>query len=187
LAAVGAGLALECSLEQITAGIAALRAVPGRLELVSRPDEPQVLVDYAHKPDALEKVLMAARKITKGKLVSVFGCGGDRDRGKRPLMGGISERLADFTIVTSDNPRTEEPSGILREIVSGMKDAGRFAVIEDRASAIRDAIQRAKAGDTVLIAGKGHEDYQIIGAQKIHFDDREQVREALKGKYGAAA
>jgi UDP-N-acetylmuramyl-tripeptide synthetase len=141
-----------------------------------------VLVDYAHKPDALEKALSAARRITRARLLCVFGCGGDRDRGKRPIMGGLAESGADFTFVTSDNPRTEDPSRIIGEIVSGMQDKKRYEVIEDREKAIAAAIGMAADGDTVLIAGKGHEDYQIVGTKKHPFDDRETARKYLRLK-----
>ncbi len=186
MAAVGVGLGAGISSEIISHGIESIKNVDGRFESVEEGQPFNVIVDYAHKPDALEKVLSAARKITKTRLISVFGCGGDRDRGKRPIMGNISEKLADFTYITSDNPRSEEPDSIINEIRSGMKDESRYSVIVDRADAIRTAISSAKPGDTVVIAGKGHEDYQIIGTAKIHFDDREQARNILKGLYGTA-
>ncbi|MFH0919922.1 MAG: UDP-N-acetylmuramoyl-L-alanyl-D-glutamate--2,6-diaminopimelate ligase [Fibrobacterota bacterium] len=178
--AVGAGIPAD----RIVAGIESVAGVPGRFESVDNGEGVSVIVDYAHKPDALEKVLEAARAVTRGRLIAVFGCGGDRDRGKRPLMGAIAERLADHSFVTSDNPRTEAPEAILREIVSGLKDASKREVIADRRAAIRTAVQQAREGDTIVIAGKGHEDYQIIGTIKHHFDDREVAREALKEKYG---
>lgn len=187
MAAVGAGLASGADAARISHGIESLRNVDGRFESVEEGQPFNVIVDYAHKPDAVEKVLSAARKITKGRLISVFGCGGDRDRGKRPIMGALSERLADFTILTSDNPRTEQPETILAEIETGMKDKSRYSVTADRAQAINEAVAQAKSGDTVVLMGKGHETYQIIGSAKIHFDDREEARKALKGKYGIAA
>jgi len=145
----------------------------------------RVIVDYAHTPDALEKALGAVREHTTGRLVSLFGCGGDRYRAKRPVMGEISIRLADFTVITSDNPRTENPSAIIRDIVSGARKAGarkdkNFIAEEDRKVAINRALELMKEEDTLLIAGKGHEDYQILPTGKIHFDDREVAREALK-------
>jgi UDP-N-acetylmuramyl-tripeptide synthetase len=164
-------------------------AVPGRFEKVNAGQDFTVLVDYAHTSDALEQALTAAREILETpdqKLISVFGCGGDRDRTKRPLMGRISAQLADLTVVTSDNPRTENPKAILKEIVKGIP-AGlshnghqRVFVKEDRAEAIRLALSKARAGDLVLIAGKGHETYQILGDKKIHFDDREVASKLLK-------
>jgi UDP-N-acetylmuramyl-tripeptide synthetase len=161
-------------------------AVPGRFEKVSAGQDFTVLVDYAHTSDALEQALRASRETlqqtTGGRLLSVFGCGGDRDRTKRPLMGKISSELADLTVVTSDNPRTEKPKAILKEILSGISRNHRknVQVQEDRRSAIRLALSRARKGDLVLIAGKGHETYQIFGTQKVHFDDREEARLALR-------
>jgi UDP-N-acetylmuramoyl-L-alanyl-D-glutamate--2,6-diaminopimelate ligase len=145
-----------------------------------------VVVDYAHTPDALERVLETARKLTPGRLGVVFGCGGDRDRGKRPRMGEIAARLADFTWITSDNPRSEDPESIIRDIVaearsvSGSRES--FAIVPDRAEAIRRALEWARAGDTVLMAGKGHETYQIIGSAVLPFDDREVARAILKAR-----
>jgi UDP-N-acetylmuramoyl-L-alanyl-D-glutamate--2,6-diaminopimelate ligase len=149
--------------------------VPGRMEFVPNDRGIAVFVDYAHKPEALEKVLLA---IQGRRIITVFGCGGDRDKSKRPVMGEIATRLSDLTIVTSDNPRTENPSTILAEIEAGIPREN-YLVIPDRAQAIREAIRRANAGDLVLIAGKGHETYQLVGAQKLHFDDREEARKAL--------
>jgi UDP-N-acetylmuramyl-tripeptide synthetase len=177
------------SWEALQKGLRNAPAVPGRFEKVSVGQDFTVLVDYAHTSDALEQALIAAREILdkpSQKLISVFGCGGDRDRTKRPLMGRISAQLADLTVVTSDNPRTEEPGSILKEIVKGIP-AGlsrnghqRVFVKEDRAKAIQLALSKAGTGDLVLIAGKGHENYQIIGDKKIHFDDREMARKLLK-------
>lgn len=198
MAAVGVGLALGLDGEALTQGIARLRAVPGRLEKVANDLGITILVDYAHTPDALEKVLAAVRPVTQGKLITVFGCGGDRDRGKRPLMGEIAARLSDVVVVTSDNPRTEDPLSILVEIEDGVRKADLrkyaaqnpetrnskletgYCVEADRRAAIRIALRAAKPGDAVLIAGKGHEDYQILGVTKIHFDDREVAREELE-------
>lgn len=189
LAAVTAGVGAGLPLEQITEGVERLAGVDGRFESIDLGQPFAVIVDYAHKPDALEKVLKAAREITRGKLTCVFGCGGDRDRGKRPLMGAISETMADRTLVTSDNPRTEEPWSIIAEITAGMKDKKRFEVVQDREKAIALAIADAGPGDTVVIAGKGHEDYQIVGTVKHHFDDRETAAKylKLKGNNGSAA
>jgi UDP-N-acetylmuramoyl-L-alanyl-D-glutamate--2,6-diaminopimelate ligase len=149
--------------------------VPGRFEMVGD----RVIVDYAHTPNALELVLENAKEIVKGKLISVFGCGGDRDKGKRSLMGEISTRLADYTIITSDNPRTEKPETIIKDIKKGI-GKGEYEVVEDRREAIKKAIEMSGANDLVVIAGKGHEDYQILGTKKIHFDDREEARKYLK-------
>ena len=148
-----------------------------------------VFVDYAHTPDALAKALDALRPITPGKLLVVFGCGGDRDRAKRPLMGEAAARRADVCIVTSDNPRTEDPRSIVEQIVPGVVSGGaRDHLVEvDRRTAIGLALSRAGAGDTVLIAGKGHEDYQILGTTKIHFDDREEARAAIAKISGRAS
>ena len=156
-----------------------LRPVPGRLEQVVGKKGPQVVVDYAHTPDALEKTLEVLRPFCKGKLAVVFGCGGDRDKGKRPEMGKISERLADRLYVTSDNPRTETPEAILQDIVRGLDRPAEAVVEVDRARAIRLAISQANADDMVLVAGKGHETYQVIGKETLPFDDREVARQCL--------
>jgi UDP-N-acetylmuramoyl-L-alanyl-D-glutamate--2,6-diaminopimelate ligase len=144
--------------------------------------DPAVLVDYAHTPDGLANALAACRPFTKGRLICVFGCGGDRDRSKRPQMGAIAAQLADRVVVTSDNPRTEDPLSILNDVVAGIS-AGTDLVVEvDRARAIALGIAAAEPCDLVLIAGKGHEDYQILGTTKIHFDDREEAERALRLK-----
>ena len=139
-----------------------------------------MLVDYAHTPDALEKLLDAARPLTSGRIITVFGCGGDRDATKRPIMASVASLRSDLTVITSDNPRTEDPKTILSEVEAGIVAGHPSVRIEDRIEAIHYAIHEAKAGDTVVIAGKGHEDYQIIGREKIHMDDREIAREALR-------
>jgi UDP-N-acetylmuramoyl-L-alanyl-D-glutamate--2,6-diaminopimelate ligase len=144
---------------------------------ISPEQDISVIVDYAHTPDSLENLLKASRPFIPGQMICVFGCGGDRDRTKRPQMGKIAADLADVVVVTSDNPRTEDPEKILQDIVAGIP--GNPTVIGDRSQAIQLAIAQAKPGDGILIAGKGHEDYQILGTEKIHFDDREQAREAL--------
>ncbi len=199
MAAVGVGLALGLPMAAVQSGIRKLNSVPGRLEKVENPLGLAVLVDYAHTPDALEKVLAAVRPLTRGKVVTVFGCGGDRDRGKRPLMGEIAARLSDGVVVTSDNPRTENALAILADVEAGVQKVGLrkvagfndsklasggrkewrrgYTVEPDRRTAIRTALRAARSGDVVLIAGKGHEDYQILGQQRIHFDDREVARE----------
>lgn len=181
LAAVGAGLHLGIPLETMVSSLPQFLGVPGRMERVSiNPDqEITVIVDYAHTPDSLENLLKASRPFIPGRMICVFGCGGDRDRTKRPIMGKIAAELADVPVVTSDNPRTENPEQILQDILAGIPQSAQPIVIGDRAQAIRQAILEAKPGDGVLIAGKGHEDYQILGTEKIHFDDREQARLAL--------
>jgi UDP-N-acetylmuramoyl-L-alanyl-D-glutamate--2,6-diaminopimelate ligase len=189
LGAVAAGEALGLSHDVISRGIAAVRAVPGRLERVSAAGEPLVLVDYAHTPDALDKALRTTRELVRGRLFCVFGCGGDRDPKKRPSMGKIAGALADVAVLTSDNPRSEDPELIASAVEGGLREAGlerasgpdkRGYVVElDRARAIRLAVSVAKPEDAVLVAGKGHETYQIIGTETRHFDDREEARSAL--------
>ena len=152
---------------------------PGRMETLTAPGRPLAIVDYAHSPDALEKALLAVRKHRSGKLVCVFGCGGDRDAGKRPLMGAIAERLADRIIITDDNPRTENGDAIVADILEGLTRPEAAIVERDRAAAITRAIAESSAEDAVLIAGKGHEDYQIVGAERRSFSDRDQALRAL--------
>jgi len=195
LAAVSAGVALNLPLPAIKSGIEGHLPVPGRLERVDNERGVTCLVDYAHTGDALENVLTTIREIATGRIITVFGCGGDRDNGKRPIMGAIAAKLSDLAIVTSDNPRTEEPLNIIRqikagitplaineyglaELAGGITEKG-FTVCENRREAIRLAAALAKPGDIILIAGKGHEDYQIIGTTKHHFDDREEAAAAL--------
>ncbi|MFO0712325.1 MAG: UDP-N-acetylmuramoyl-L-alanyl-D-glutamate--2,6-diaminopimelate ligase [Sandaracinus sp.] len=187
--------ALGIAPDTIARALTAVRGAPGRLERVEAPNDVAVLVDYAHSPDALASALAALRPLTPGRLIAVFGCGGDRDRLKRPLMGRIAGENADVVVITSDNPRTEVPSAILDEIVPGTVSSGMqpldrqrlasatrgFVAEVDRREAIGLAIRAARPGDTVLIAGKGHEDYQILGTQKVHFDDREEARLAIAG------
>ena len=181
LAAVGALLHLGLDLEFVASLLSEFPGVPGRMERVQidTKQDISVIVDYAHTPDSLENLLKAARPFIPGKMICVFGCGGDRDRTKRPKMGGIAAQLADKVVVTSDNPRTENAEKILEDILAGIPESVNPTVICDRATAIRTAILEAQPGDGVLIAGKGHEDYQILGTEKIHFDDREQARAAL--------
>jgi UDP-N-acetylmuramoyl-L-alanyl-D-glutamate--2,6-diaminopimelate ligase len=176
---------LGVPLEQIAAGIASLDAVPGRFERVDCGQPFHVIVDYAHTEDGLRNVLAAARTICSKRILTVFGCGGDRDRSKRPKMAAAVATLADFGILTSDNPRTEDPLCILLDVESGMQQAGKkrgddYVVIEDRRAAIRTALALAQPGDLVLIAGKGHEDYQILGTRRVPFDDRVVAREMLE-------
>jgi UDP-N-acetylmuramoyl-L-alanyl-D-glutamate--2,6-diaminopimelate ligase len=160
-----------------------LTGAPGRFEAVDEGQDFSVLVDYAHTPDALENVLKAAREITPaGRVLSVFGCGGDRDRTKRPKMGRIGVGSSDFAFITSDNPRTEDADAIIRDVLAGVENATNFAADPDRRAAIFAAVAAARAGDAVVIAGKGHEDYQIVGTEKHHFDDREVAREALAAR-----
>ncbi len=182
LAAVGAVLHLGMDLELIAQVLPQFPGVPGRMERVQLgigAQDISVIVDYAHTPDSLENLLRAAQPFIPGKMICVFGCGGDRDRTKRPKMGQIAAELAHQVVVTSDNPRTENPERILADILAGIPATVEPVVISDRATAIRTAILQAQQGDGVLIAGKGHEDYQILGTEKIHFDDREQARAAL--------
>lgn len=177
-AGIGVGLALGVTPDAIVRGIQDLRNVPGRFEPVLAGQPFRVIVDYAHTDDALEKVLRSAREITAGQVILVFGCGGERDRTKRPAMGAIAARDSDYAIVTSDNPRGEDPLVIIHEIEAGMTGA-RYSVIPDRREAIRAALSHARETDTVLIAGKGHERYQTIGTESHPFDDRLVARELL--------
>jgi UDP-N-acetylmuramoyl-L-alanyl-D-glutamate--2,6-diaminopimelate ligase len=207
LAAASAGIALDLPLAAIKAGIEGHATVPGRLERVDNNSGVALLVDYAHTGDALENVLSTLKEIATGRIITVFGCGGDRDPGKRPIMGRIAAQMSDLAIVTSDNPRTEEPLTILEQIrggiietfpplrgegqggdgcreysiadlANGFSEKG-FVMLENRRAAIRLAVRLARPGDIVLLAGKGHEDYQIIGTTKHHFDDREEARAAF--------
>jgi UDP-N-acetylmuramoyl-L-alanyl-D-glutamate--2,6-diaminopimelate ligase len=182
LASVGAVLKLGVSLETIANSLAGFAGVPGRMERVQvgSQQDVSIIVDYAHTPDSLENLLKASRPFIPGKMICVFGCGGDRDRTKRPLMGKIAADLADIVVVTSDNPRTENPEQILQDILAGIPSEIKPIVQSDRALAIQTAIEMAQPGDGVLIAGKGHEDYQILGTEKVHFDDREEARKVLQ-------
>ncbi|MFC1650672.1 UDP-N-acetylmuramoyl-L-alanyl-D-glutamate--2,6-diaminopimelate ligase [Candidatus Latescibacterota bacterium] len=187
MAAVGIGLACGLQLDEIAAGLESLKSVRGRYENIDEGQDYSVIIDYAHTPDALENILSSVREITKGRLISVFGCGGDRDKGKRPEMGEISTRLADYTIITSDNPRTENPEDIVSDIIKGVVEKAEksgYKTVVDRESGISEAINMARADDSIVIAGKGHEDYQIIGREKRHFDDSEIVRSKIKAKNG---
>jgi UDP-N-acetylmuramoyl-L-alanyl-D-glutamate--2,6-diaminopimelate ligase len=195
LNAVGVGIALELPLDTIAMGISDLATVPGRLERIPNRSFRHVYVDYAHTPDALENVLLAIRSLTAERIICVFGCGGDRDRSKRPKMGAVAAQLSDLAIVTSDNPRTETPGAIIEEIVAGIipicgrqydvqdlsngfREKG-YGVVADRRRAIGISIQASRPGDTVLIAGKGHEPYQVVGRRKLPFDDRLEAEQAL--------
>ncbi len=186
LAAIGVGLSYGLSLETIAAGVEACRSVPGRLERVEGRQPFAVAVDYAHTDDALRNVIQAARELVSnrtppGRVITLFGCGGDRDRSKRPLMGEAAGSLSDLAVLTSDNPRSEDPLNIINDAIVGLqRTSGRYVVEPDRAAAIRRAISEARAGDIVLIAGKGHETYQIFAGRTVHFDDREVAREVLR-------
>ena len=183
LSVMAAGLGLGISLSDCAEAMESAKGVKGRMELVPSDGDYAILIDYAHKPDALEKVLKTLRPVTRGRLIVLFGCGGDRDRGKRPIMGHIAAELADLCVVTSDNPRTEEPMAIIEEILSGMKNSTTAVqVIEDREKAIAWAIDKAGPGDVILLAGKGHEDYQVVGKEKHHMDEREIVAAVLAGR-----
>jgi UDP-N-acetylmuramoyl-L-alanyl-D-glutamate--2,6-diaminopimelate ligase len=196
LAAVGAAVILQVPSPVIKRGIENLFCVPGRLERVASPEGVNIFVDYAHTDDALRRVLQSLVELKKKRIITVFGCGGNRDRGKRPLMGEAATRYSDLTIITSDNPRLEDPMTIIVEIEQGIDgskikktesdnlkckgDTHCYTVIPERRKAIEVAIDAAESGDIILIAGKGHEDYQILGTQKIPFDDRVVVTQTLK-------
>jgi len=202
MAAAGAAYAIGIDAAAIELGIASIQGIPGRMEKVSRAGEPHVFVDYAHTDDALRKAIENLSGYLKGRLITVFGCGGDRDQGKRPLMGFVAATLGDTVIVTSDNPRSEDPHAIIRQIEEGIrrKDIRKvapadlpptgsdkvYAIIPDRRTAIETAVRTAKVDDIVLIAGKGHEDYQIVGHECLHFDDRIVARESLVQRNGGA-
>jgi len=198
LAAAAAGVALDLPLPAIKRGIENHTTVPGRMERVENGAGVTCLVDYAHTGDALENVLATLKEIAAGRIITLFGCGGDRDSGKRPIMGRIAAGMSDLAIVTSDNPRTEDPSGILEQIRGGIIPLGLreyrpeeltnslaekgFLLLENRHEAIRLAVSLSRPGDILLLAGKGHEDYQIIGTVKHHFDDREEAAAAFTEK-----
>lgn len=179
LAAIGVGYALGVPCGAIAEGLASVRAVPGRFEAVPTGRGFDVVVDYAHTPDGLQNLLRSARRLNPARLIVVFGCGGDRDRTKRPIMGSIVSQNADIAVVTSDNPRSEDPDAIIQEILVGMDGTANKIVEPDRRSAIAEAIAQARDGDIVLIAGKGHETYQVIGDRSLPFDDRQVAREIL--------
>jgi UDP-N-acetylmuramoyl-L-alanyl-D-glutamate--2,6-diaminopimelate ligase len=186
LAAIGVALQEGATPDQICEATTRITNVPGRFERVYSGQDFTVVVDYAHTEDALLRLLTAARTLKAGRIITVFGCGGDRDRGKRPKMGRAAVEYSDVVVLTSDNPRTEDPMAILREVEVGVRDAlarrghVQYHLVPDRREAIGAAIREAQGGDMVLIAGKGHEDYQIIGTKKFHFDDREVAREAIQ-------
>jgi UDP-N-acetylmuramoyl-L-alanyl-D-glutamate--2,6-diaminopimelate ligase len=183
LAVAGTLALLDFGLDAIARLLGGLDPVRGRMNrLGGDAAQPLVVVDYAHTPDALEQALVNVRAHTAGRLICVFGCGGDRDRAKRPIMGALAERLSDVAIVTDDNPRSEDGDAIVADIVAGFADRSRARMVRDRAEAIAMAVRQAQAGDTVLIAGKGHETYQEIGARKLPFDDLEHARAALEAR-----
>ena len=170
--------------EQGAAALQTASGIKGRMEVVPTPGLPcTVLIDYAHTPDALENVLTAVRGFAEGRVVAVFGCGGDRDRTKRPIMGSVAAELADFVVVTSDNPRTEDPEAIIADILPGLEGSGTpYQVICDRVEAIHWAMDHAQPGDVIALCGKGHETYQEVNHEKHHMDEREIVAEHLTGK-----
>lgn len=185
LAAIGIGLELGMPPAHIEQALKSVANVPGRFERIQENQDFTVVVDYAHTDDALQRLLDAGQTVKQGRIITVFGCGGDRDPGKRSKMGQVAVKQSDLVIVTSDNPRTEDPQAILADIKEGIEalpseERCPYRMISDRAEAIRVAIETANSGDLVLIAGKGHEDYQILGTQKIHFDDREEARKAIR-------
>ncbi|MDR2712021.1 MAG: UDP-N-acetylmuramoyl-L-alanyl-D-glutamate--2,6-diaminopimelate ligase [Clostridiales bacterium] len=181
LAAIAAALAEGFEIGEVIQALAAMPQVPGRFELLDEGQDFTVAVDYAHSPDGLQKILATAREMNPRRLICVFGCGGDRDRTKRPIMGRIAGENSDFAIITSDNPRSEEPEAIVREVESGVQEtAARYLVQVNRRDAIESAIAMAKPGDILLIAGKGHEDYQLVKGRVLPFDDRETARHYLR-------
>ena len=181
LAAAACAVTVGLPLAGVTAALGRVPGVKGRIEVVPTGRDFTVILDYAHTPDALEKILKAIRGFARGRVVALFGCGGDRDRTKRPRMGAMAEKYADFLVVTSDNPRTEDPRKIIDDILPGLTGRVPHVVVENRRDAIEYAIRHAQKDDVILLAGKGHEDYQIIGTQKHHFDEREVVAQVLAG------
>lgn len=181
LASIACTVSLGLPLKGVIDALKSSRGVKGRIEVVPTGRDFTVIIDYAHSPDALEKILNVINGFKKGRLVALFGCGGDRDKTKRPIMGKIAANLADYMIVTSDNPRTEKPSAIIDDILEGVKGTKTpYKVVENRKEAIGYALKNAQKDDIILLAGKGHEDYQVLGKEKIHFDEREVVAEILK-------
>lgn len=180
LCAASCALALGISFEQVLMAISKSKGVKGRIEVVPCDRDFTIIIDYAHSPDGLENIISSLKEIAKGRVVTLFGCGGDRDKTKRPKMGKIAAELSDYCIVTSDNPRSENPSAIIRDILEGMKGVKTpYTVVENRKEAIAYAIEHAKKDDIILLAGKGHETYQILPTGTIHFDEREAVAEIL--------
>ncbi|MFH1562402.1 MAG: UDP-N-acetylmuramyl-tripeptide synthetase [Nitrospirota bacterium] len=192
LAAIVCGIVEQIDIQTIKQGVEGVSGVRGRFELIDKGQDFTVVVDYAHTPDGLKNVLLSSQRLNPKRIITVFGCGGDRDREKRPQMGEISTTLSDYTIITTDNPRNEDPQEIIKEIEGGIKNRSdksymtyktyqTYEIVIDREQAITMALSYAKKGDLVLIAGKGHETYQIFGDKKIHFDDREVVEKVLDG------
>ena len=180
LSAAACALILGVSPENVRAGLESIRSVPGRIEMLPTNTPYRVILDYAHAPDALSNILRTCRTFTKKRLIALFGCGGDRDKGKRPIMGRIGGELADLCILTSDNPRTEDPMEILREIEEGIKETtGEYVVIENRRDAIRHALEIGREGDIIVLCGKGHETYQETMGVKRPFDEKVVVQELL--------
>ena len=180
LCAVAVGCIMGVDMSIIKDALSKMNNVPGRMQRVKSQNY-NVIVDYAHSPDSLENVLKSVREFTKGKLITVFGCGGDRDKSKRPIMGQIASKISDYCIITSDNPRTESPIQIIDEIERGISNC-EYEKIEDRYEAIKKAIELADKNDVVVIAGKGHENYQIFADRTIHFDDVEVAEQILNGR-----
>lgn len=181
LAAIGCAMVLGISMQDAADAVSHTRPVPGRVQTVEAEQGFRVIVDYAHTPESVRQMSETAREFTKGRLISVFGCGGNRDRTKRPRMGEAAAAYADLLVVTTDNPRFEEPEGIIADILPGIdREKCPTEVIPDRRAAIRRAIDLAAPGDTVLIMGKGHETYQEVRGVRSHFDDREEVESYLK-------
>ena len=179
LAAICVAQKVGVSLETIKEALLEVR-VPGRSEVVDNKFEIPIMIDYAHSPESLESILQAVKSYTRGRVISVFGCGGDRDKGKRPIMGEISGRIADYTIITSDNPRTEKPEEIIKEIEKGIKKTkGNYQVVVDRTEAIEKAIKMATKKDIIVLAGKGHELYQEINGKKYPFDERSIIKKII--------
>ena len=181
LAAAACALILGVALEDVRKGLEAVVSVPGRVEMLGTRTPYRMILDYSHSPDALENILRTVREFCRGRLILVFGCGGDRDKGKRPMMGEIAGRLADYSILTSDNPRFEDPMAILAAIEAGIRPTGaKYEVIENRREAIRQAMEMAVGGDIIVLAGKGHETYQDIKGVKHPFDEKRVVSELLE-------
>ncbi|MGI5985992.1 MAG: UDP-N-acetylmuramoyl-L-alanyl-D-glutamate--2,6-diaminopimelate ligase [Clostridiales bacterium] len=186
MSVIAAALLLNVPLNRICESLKSAKGVKGRVEVVPTPEDYTILIDYAHTPDALENVIKSMKEVAPGRVVVLFGCGGDRDKTKRPIMGEIAAALADFVIITSDNPRTEVPGDIIADILAGVKaPKSRYKIIEDRSEAIAYAIDNHMEGDVIILAGKGHETYQIIGKTKQHMDEREIVAEHIKSKIKA--
>jgi UDP-N-acetylmuramoyl-L-alanyl-D-glutamate--2,6-diaminopimelate ligase len=180
LASAAVGVALKVNLETIKSGLESVEGIPGRMEKIQAGQDFNILIDYAHTPYALDLLLKTVRRLTPGDLFVLFGCGGDRDQGKRPQMGKVASLLADRIFLTEDNPRGEDPKKIIEQIMEGVENKEKVEIIIDRKEGIRKALNMAKRGDTLVLVGKGHEDYQIKKDQKFHFSDKETVLELLQ-------